>query len=72
MQGMERVSVDLLLKGAKDCIALGIPVLALFPVIDVALKTPDGIEAINPGGPLPPPSIRFSLHYHVQQSTKVA
>ena len=47
MPGVERVSIDLLLKVAEDCVALGIPVLALFPVIDVALKTPDGIEALT-------------------------
>jgi porphobilinogen synthase len=32
---------------------LGIPVLALFPVIDPALKTPDGMEATNPKGLVP-------------------
>ncbi len=53
MPGVERVSIDLLLKVAEDCVALGIPVLALFPVIDVALKTPDGIEATNPDGLVP-------------------
>jgi delta-aminolevulinic acid dehydratase/porphobilinogen synthase len=39
MPGVERVSVDLLLKVAEECVALGIPVLALFPVIDASLKT---------------------------------
>ena len=39
MPGVERVSVDLLLKVAEECVALGIPVLALFPVIDAAKKT---------------------------------
>jgi len=53
MPGVERVSVDLLLKVAEECVALGIPVLALFPVIDSALKTPDGIEATNPDGLVP-------------------
>jgi porphobilinogen synthase len=53
MPGVERVSVDLLLKVAEECVALGIPVLALFPVIDTALKTPDGIEATNPEGLVP-------------------
>ena len=33
--------------------ALGIPVLALFPVIDASLKTYDGIEATNPDGLVP-------------------
>jgi porphobilinogen synthase len=53
MPGVERVSVDLLLKVAGECVSLGIPVLALFPVIDTALKTPDGIEATNPEGLVP-------------------
>ncbi|MDO9219237.1 MAG: porphobilinogen synthase, partial [Lacisediminimonas sp.] len=53
MPGVERVSVDLLLAIAEECVALGIPVIALFPVIDPALKTPDGIEAVNPEGLVP-------------------
>jgi porphobilinogen synthase len=53
MPGVERVSVDLLLPIAEDCAKLGIPVLALFPVIDPSLKTPDGIEATNPEGLVP-------------------
>ena len=42
MPGVERLSLDLLLPVAERCVALGIPVMALFPVIDPALKTPDG------------------------------
>jgi porphobilinogen synthase len=53
MPGVERVSVDLLLKVAEECVSLGVPVLALFPVIDSAKKTPDGIEATNPEGLVP-------------------
>ncbi len=53
MPGVERVSVDLLLPIAEECVSLGIPVLALFPVIDASLKTPDGIEATNPDGLVP-------------------
>ena len=53
MPGVERMSIDLLLKVAEDCVALGIPVLALFPVIDAALKTADGVEASNPDGLVP-------------------
>ena len=55
MPGVERLSVDLLLAVAEDCVALGIPVLALFPVINPSLKTPDGIEATNPMGLVPRP-----------------
>ena len=53
MPGVERLSVDLLMPVAEECVALGIPVIALFPVIDPALKTPDGIEATNPKGLVP-------------------
>ena len=53
MPGVERLSVDQLLTVAEDCVALGIPVMALFPVIAPFLKTPDGIEAENPDGLVP-------------------
>ena len=53
MPDVERLSVDLLLPVAEECVALGIPVIALFPVINPALKTPDGIEATNPNGLVP-------------------
>ena len=53
MPGVERLSVDLLLSVAEDCVALGIPVMALFPVINPTLKTPDGVEAANPKGLVP-------------------
>ena len=53
MPGVERLSLDLLLPVAEECVALGIPVMALFPVIDPALKTPDGQEAMNPLGLIP-------------------
>ena len=53
MPGVNRVSLDLLFNVAQECVDLGIPVLALFPVIDPALKTPDGKEAYNPNGLVP-------------------
>lgn len=53
MPGVERVSVDVLLGVAEQCVQLGIPVLALFPVIEPSLKTPDGIEATNADGLIP-------------------
>lgn len=53
MPGVNRVSLDLLFPAAQECVDLGIPVLALFPVIDAALKTPDGKEAFNPKGLIP-------------------
>jgi porphobilinogen synthase len=53
MPGVSRVSLDLLLPVAQECVDLGIPVLAFFPVIDASLKTPDGKEASNPNGLIP-------------------
>ena len=53
MPGVERLSLDLLLPVAEDCVKLDIPVMALFPVIDARLKTPDGKEALNPDGLVP-------------------
>ncbi|WP_128112957.1 porphobilinogen synthase [Polynucleobacter necessarius] len=53
MPGVNRVSLDLLFPVAQECVDLGIPVLALFPVIDATLKTPDGKEAFNPKGLVP-------------------
>ena len=53
MPGVQRRSVDGLFAVAEECVALGIPVMALFPVIDPALKTPDGAEATNPDGLVP-------------------
>ena len=53
MPGVERLSLDLLLPVAEECVKLGIPVMALFPVIDGSLKTWDGGEAHNPDGLIP-------------------
>ena len=53
MPGVDRLSLDLLLPVAEECVQLGIPVMALFPSIDTALKTPDGKEALNPDGLIP-------------------
>lgn len=50
MPGVERLSIDELLKVAADCVALGIPVIDLFPVTDPARKSLDGAEAWNPDG----------------------
>ncbi|SNX28876.1 porphobilinogen synthase [Polynucleobacter meluiroseus] len=53
MPGINCVSLDLLYAVAEECVALGIPVMALFPVIAPELKTPDGKEALNPAGLIP-------------------
>ncbi len=53
MPGVVRYTLDELLKICGECVDLGIPMVALFPVIDPALKTPDGSEATNPDGLIP-------------------
>jgi len=53
MPGVQRRSLDGLMAAAEQCLQLGVPVMALFPVIDPALKTPDGREALNPEGLVP-------------------
>ena len=53
MPGVERVGLNRLLRTAERCVKLRIPVLALFPVIEQRLKTPDGREACNEKGLVP-------------------
>ena len=53
MPGVERQSVDRLLQTAERAQTLGVPALALFPVIDAAFKTPGAEEAWNPDGLVP-------------------
>jgi porphobilinogen synthase len=53
MPGVQRKSLDLLLKDAEQCVKLGIPVMAIFPVIDAPLKSLDASEAHNPDGLVP-------------------
>jgi len=50
MPGIERVSIDQLLLEAKQCFDLGIPALALFPVVSQDKKSDDAAEAYNPHG----------------------
>lgn len=50
MPGVERVSIDLLLKEAEQCVTLGIPAIALFPVVPKDKKSDDAAEAYNPEG----------------------
>src|SRR5690606_10579090 len=50
MPGVERVSIDLLLKAAEELVALGIPMVALFPVTPPEAKSLDAAEAYNPDG----------------------
>jgi porphobilinogen synthase len=53
MPGVQRKTLDLLLKDAEQCVKLGIPVMAIFPVIDTPLKSLDAREAYNPKGLVP-------------------
>ncbi|WP_407061802.1 porphobilinogen synthase [Billgrantia zhangzhouensis] len=50
MPGVERLSLDLLIEEAREAHALGIPALALFPVVEQALKSELAEEAYNAGG----------------------
>jgi porphobilinogen synthase len=63
MPGVQRLSIDHLLPVAAQCVQLGIPAIALFPVIDSALKTPDGQEAWNPDGLIPRCVRELKKHY---------
>ncbi len=53
MPGIERLSIDQLIRDAEGWVRAGIPAVALFPMIEPALKTPDGREASNPDGLIP-------------------
>ncbi|MEM9257212.1 MAG: porphobilinogen synthase [Pseudomonadota bacterium] len=50
MPGVERLSINLLVEQAREAVSLGIPALALFPVIDTNRKSLDACEAFNPDG----------------------
>ncbi len=53
MPGVQRLSLDKLIPLAQECAQLGIPAIALFPVIDTALKSLGAEEAYNPKGLVP-------------------
>ncbi len=53
MPGVQRQSIDVLLRTAAECVALGIPALAIFPVVDQSCKSLDAAEAYNPQGLVP-------------------
>ena len=65
MPGIKRQSIDLIIDTAKECFKLGIPAIALFPVIDAQLKTEDAKEAFNPEGLIP--RVVALLKQHVPQ-----
>jgi porphobilinogen synthase len=53
MPGVKRMTLDKLLAQAEECVKLGVPVMALFPVIEAGLKTEDACEAYNSDGLVP-------------------
>ena len=53
MPGVKRQTLDKLLLQAEECVKLGIPMMALFPVISASLKSEDAREAFNPKGLVP-------------------
>lgn len=53
MPGVQRRSLDVLLKTAGECVKLGIPALAIFPVVPQQFKSLDAAEAFNPNGLVP-------------------
>ncbi len=53
MPGVERLSIDLLMPVLEECVRLGIPYIAPFPVTDPSAKSDDGHEAWNPNGLMP-------------------
>ena len=53
MPGIQRLSIDQLLKDAKECFDLGIPAIALFPVVEDELKSNDARECFNEVGLIP-------------------
>jgi porphobilinogen synthase len=65
MPGIKRQSADFIIDTAKECFKLGIPAIALFPVIDANLKTEDAKEAYNPKGLIP--RVVALLKQHVPQ-----
>jgi len=65
MPGIKRQSIDLIIDTAKECFKLGIPAIALFPVIDTKLKTEDAKEAYNPVGLIP--RVVALLKQHIPQ-----
>ena len=50
MPGVSRLSIDQLVADSKKAFDLGVPAVALFPVIDEALKNSEGKESLNPDG----------------------
>ena len=63
MPGVQRCSLNGVMARAEECVKLGVPVMALFPVIASHLKTPDGVEATNPDGLVPRAARALKQHF---------
>jgi len=63
MPGVSRVSLDHLLRVAEEAVALGVPALALFPVIEDGKKSLGAEEAFNPDGLVPRVVSALKAHF---------
>ena len=63
MPGVERMSLDRLLPVAEQALKLGVPALALFPVVDGSRKTSGAEEAWNPAGLVPTVVARLKAEF---------
>ena len=63
MPGVQRMTVDKLLPVAEQCVKLGVPVMALFPVVEPKKKTLRGEEAFNPKGLVPRVVAALKKHF---------
>jgi porphobilinogen synthase len=63
MPGVIRQSADMLMQQAEKCLQLGIPALAIFPVIEPNLKSLTAAEALNPRGLVPQLITKLKKHF---------
>ena len=63
MPGVQRKTLDKVLADAEQCLKLGVPAMALFPVIDAPLKSLDASEAYNPDGLVPRVVASLKQHF---------
>ena len=63
MPGVIRQSADMLMHQAEKCLQLGIPALAIFPVIELSQKSLTAAEALNPEGLIPQIVSKLKKHF---------
>ena len=63
MPGINRYTLDTLLPIAEETLRLGVPCMALFPVVDQKRKDPEGSEAMNPDGLVPRVVAELKKHF---------